>query len=40
MPRDIPTDAEMIFWGVALIVTVVGLIAFLVIGDKVWGDGR
>ena len=34
------TDAEMIFWTVALIVAVVGLVAFLVIGEKIWGDGR
>ncbi len=32
------TDAEMIFWSVALIVAVVGIAAFLFIGNKVWGD--
>lgn len=32
------TDAEMIFWTVALIVTLVVLAAFLIVGNVLWGD--
>lgn len=34
------TDAELIFWIVAAIVAWVGIGLFLVIGEKIWGDGR
>lgn len=34
----IPTDAEMIFWSVALVVAVLFIAGLLIIGNKVWGD--
>ena len=39
MPIDIPTDAEVIFWTVAVIVAWAGLAAFMIIGKiRGWGD--
>lgn len=32
------TDAEMIFWTVALIGTILFVAGLLIVGNKVWGD--
>ena len=34
----IPTDAEIIFWFVAFVVTALLVAAFLIIGKKIWDD--
>jgi hypothetical protein len=32
------TDAEMIFWTVALIVTILFVAGLLIVGEKIWGN--